>query len=215
MPPRLLRLAEESAREAFVATVSAGGLVIFPTDTVYGLGVRADRDEPVRRVYEAKGRPAHLALPVLVASAEGARKVSTGWTPEAEALAAAFWPGPLTLVLPAREGLSPLVLAGGRTVGVRMPNQPALLSWLAACDFPLAATSANRSGEAPAVRVEELAEELRAAVDLIVDGGPCPGAVPSTVVDVTSSPPRLLRAGPLAEQDILRLTAKLSDGASL
>ncbi len=212
MSTRLLRLEEtppEKALAAFVETATAGGLLVFPTDTVYGLGARADREESVRRVYEAKGRPAELALPILVGSVEGARRVGAEWSPAAQELAQAFWPGPLTIVVPAREGLSPLVTAGGATVGLRMPDYPPLLQWLAACDFPLAVTSANRSGRPAAGRVKELPARLREAVELILDGGPCPGGTPSSIVDVTSSPPQILRAGPLAEQDILHTVAKV------
>ena len=197
------------ATAAFRETAAAGALLIFPTDTVYGLAARADREDSVRRVYEAKGRPAELALPILVGSVEGARCVAD-WSDAAQRLAEAFWPGPLTLVLPARPGLAPLVTAGLGTVGVRMPDHGALLWWLAACDFPLAVTSANRSGEPPALRPADLPPELLAAADLLLDGGPSPGGVPSTVVDLTSSPPRVLRPGPISEQEILEALGNLS-----
>ena len=211
MSPRVLRLEETPADEALAAfadTARAGGLLIFPTDTVYGLGARADRDQPVQRIYEAKGRPGHLALPVLAASTQGARRAAAEWSPAAQALAEAVWPGPLTIVVPAWEGLSPLVTAGRGTVGLRVPDYPPLRGWLAACEFPVAVTSANRSGEAAATEARELPPELREAVDLLLDGGFCPGSTPSTVVDVTSSPPRVLRTGPITEQDILRALAK-------
>jgi L-threonylcarbamoyladenylate synthase len=212
MSARLLRLDEvsaEEARAAFLETADAGGLVIFPTDTVYGLGARADHGDPVRRIFAVKGRPTALALPVLVGSVEGARRVAD-WSLAAQRLAEAFWPGPLTMVVPARAGLSPLVTAGRGTVGIRMPDHAALLGWLEACDFPLAATSANRSGEPTAARAEDLPSELQEAVDLLLDGGACPGGVASTVVDLTSSPPHLLRRGPLSEQDILDTLRNLS-----
>jgi L-threonylcarbamoyladenylate synthase len=207
MSARVLRLDEVSPAEAraeFLATAAAGGLLIFPTDTVYGLGARADRERSVRRIYEVKGRPAELALPVLVGSVKGARRVAD-WSMAAQRLAEAFWPGPLTLVLPVRAELSALVTAGRGTVGVRMPDHAALLDWLEACDFPLAVTSANRSGEPPAVRVTDLPPELQEAVDLILDGGAYPGGVASTVVDLTSSPLQILRRGPISEQEILEV----------
>jgi L-threonylcarbamoyladenylate synthase len=214
MSARVLRLDEVSAAEARVAfreTTADGGLVIFPTDTVYGLGARADREEPVQRIYEVKGRPAELALPLLVGSVEAARRVAQ-WSPAAQRLAEAFWPGPLTLVLPERRlsGLRPLVTAGRGTVGVRRPDHAALLGWLEACDFPLAVTSANRSGAPAAVRVADLPPELRETVDLILDGGACPGGVASTVVDLASPPPQILRPGPVSEQDILDALGNLS-----
>jgi L-threonylcarbamoyladenylate synthase len=205
MKARLLRLAPASpaeALDAFRDTAAGGGLLIFPTDTVYGLGARADREEPVRRVYAAKGRPGELALPILVGSVEGARRVAQ-WSEAAQRLAEEFWPGPLTLVLEHRlSRLCPLVTGGRETVGVRRPDCEALRDWLEACDFPLAVTSANRSGEPPAVHPAQLPPELLAAADLLLDGGPAPGGVPSTVVDLTCTPPRVLRPGPVSEQDL-------------
>lgn len=212
MSPRCLRLGQASAQEirsAFLECATAGRLLLFPTDTVYGLGTRADREDSVRRLYQAKGRPADQALPILVGTTEQAHGVAASWPPAAQALARVFWPGPLTIVVPRAAGLSALVTGGAETVGVRLPAYPPLQEWLAACDFSMAVTSANLSGEPPALQVPDVPVALREAVDLIIDGGPCAGAIPSTVVDVTSSPPRVLRAGPVSEQDIRRVVAKM------
>ncbi len=212
MAPRRLRLAETPAalvRTAFVEAATAGELLVFPTDTVYGLAARADREASVQRIFAAKGRSAELALPVLVASLAQAQQRAAQWSPAAQALAEAGWPGPLTLVVPAAEGLAPGVTAGLGTVGLRVPDYPPLRDWLAACDFPLAVTSANLSGEPPATDPAALAAALLQHVALVLDGGPAPGGTASTVVDATSSPPRVLRPGPLPEQEIARIVGKL------
>ena len=204
--PPLLRLAGDSPEAllcAFLEVAAAGGLLIFPTDTVYGLAARADSPEAVQALFDVKQRPAHLALPVLVGDRQGLERVVASWPPVAEALASAFWPGPLTLVLPRRPDLAPRVTGGRDSVGVRLPDHPALASWLAACPFPLAVTSANRSGEPEAATLAEIPAELRSAVALIVDGGPCPGGQPSTGVDLTGDAPRVLRPGPITEAQIL------------
>jgi len=206
---RILQLADTSSDDlmnSLVEVAAAGGLLILPTDTVYGLGVRADREEAVRRLYHVKQRPPELALPVLIGSRADLARVAGAWPPAAEALAQAFWPGPLTLVVPKHPEVCALVTAQGETVGVRLPDHAALRNWLSACDFPLAVTSANLSGEPPPTCVDEIPPHLRASADLILDGGTCPGGVPSTVVDVTCSPPRLLREGPLPTEEIEKLT---------
>lgn len=203
---RILRLAEgdpDRVRCAFVQAARAGQLLLFPTDTVYGLGGRADRDETVAAIYEAKRRPAELALPVLVGSVEQLGQVVSRWPEGAERLARRFWPGPLTLVLPRAPGLSVRISPGERTVGVRMPDHPELLSWLQACEFPLAVTSANLSGQPPAVAAEGIPPELRDASGLLLDGGPCRGGTASTVVQATGPEPRIVRPGPIGEEDIL------------
>ena len=204
--PRLLRLAEdppEAVLLAFLDAAAAGELLIFPTDTVYGLGARADSPEALETLFAVKRRPAELALPILVGDRAGLDGVIAAWPPAAEAVASAFWPGPLTLVLPRAPGLSPRVTGGRDSVGVRMPDHPALLSWLCACPFPLAVTSANLSGQPEAVALEEIPAELQSAVAVVVDGGRCPGGEPSTVVDLTGGDPRVLRPGPITESQII------------
>lgn len=202
---RLREVSPEEARARFVEVASAGGLLIFPTDTVYGLAARADLTPPVEALFAAKQRPAERRLPVLIGSWEDLPRAVSSWPAGAAALAEAFWPGPLTLVVPAAPGLSPLVTAGGNTVGVRMPDHAALRSWLSACPFPVAVTSANLSGSSPAVRPEEIPPEVAKSVSLILDGGPCVGGQPSTVVEVGTSGWRLLRPGPVAAEDLHRV----------
>ncbi len=206
--PEVLHLSEVSPEKVlarFVEVASAGGLLIFPTDTVYGLAGRADLTPAVEALFAVKQRPAELRLPVLIGSLEELPRVVSFWPPGAAALAEAFWPGPLTLVVPAAPGLSPLVTARGDTVGVRMPDHAALRSWLSACAFPVAVTSANLSGSSPAVRPEEIPPELAKFVSLILDGGPCAGGRASTVVEVEPSGWRLLRPGPVSAEDLRRV----------
>ncbi|HEY3398041.1 MAG TPA: L-threonylcarbamoyladenylate synthase [Armatimonadota bacterium] len=202
---RCLPLAETDpavVRDAFVAAAGAGELLIFPTDTVYGLGARADDATAVARIFAAKQRPAGLPLPVLLSSAAAWPSVAAAWPPAAQALAAAFWPGALTLVVPRAASLSLAVTAGGETVGVRVPDHAALRDWLGACAFPLAVTSANLSGAPPATRLAEVPASVCAVAGLLLDGGPCPGGTASTVVDVSGPEPRILRPGPITEQEL-------------
>lgn len=172
-----------------------GGLVAFPTETVYGLGAHALDAEAVGRIFAAKGRPASNPLIVHVADTEAARRLASEWPARAERLAARFWPGPLTLVVPKAASVPPVVTADGDTVGVRVPAHPAALDLLRAAGVPVAAPSANRSEEVSPTTAQHVADSLGDRVDLILDGGPTEVGLESTVVDVTVSPPRLLRPG--------------------
>lgn len=179
----------------------AGKLVILPTETVYGLACRADDDAALRRLIEAKGRASDKALPIVLPHPAMLPQVARV-TVEAQQLAAAFMPGPLTLVLPRLPHVSTLVTGGRETVGVRVPDLPFTRAILAACGLAVVATSANLAGEPPATSVSALSSVLREAVALIVDGGPSSGGEASTVVDLTVQPPAVLRAGPVSEDDI-------------
>ncbi|MCE5239372.1 threonylcarbamoyl-AMP synthase [bacterium] len=179
----------------------AGKLVILPTETVYGLACRADDEAALQRLTEAKGRASDKALPIVLPHPAMLSQVARV-TVEAQQLATAYMPGPVTLVLPRLPQVSPLVTGGRDTVGVRVPDLPLTRAILAACGLPVVATSANLAGEAPATSVSALSSALREAVALIVDGGPCPGGEASTVVDLTVQPPAVLRVGPVSEEDI-------------
>jgi L-threonylcarbamoyladenylate synthase len=122
---------------------------------------------------------------------------------------ARFWPGPLTLILPARPELPDLVTGGTGTVGVRQPRQPLICRWLAALGLPVTGTSANRAGREPLTLAAEVAREFGGAVDLILDAGPCPGGLPSTIVDVTATPPRLVRAGAINKEELVKIIRDL------
>lgn len=182
--------------------LAAGKLVIIPTDTVYGIACRADDERAVRALFAAKRRPLSKPLPLLLSDAQALEEVSSELPDGVRKLARAFWPGALTLVVRKSALVSDLVTAGQPTVGVRVPDLPVAIAVLAACDFPVAVTSANISDEQAAVAVEELPAELLEAVAVVLDSGRCPGEVPSTVVDVTGVPPRILRQGPVTEADI-------------
>ncbi len=192
MALKMSREAWEKARQV----LASGGLVAFPTDTVYGLGCDLRNVEAIERIYQVKGRPAHKALPLLLAGAEHLHKVVNNVPPVAAALGEAFWPGALTLVLPSRGDL-PAELGGGRTIGVRVPDHGELRSFIESCGGAIASTSANLSSQPDALDAQQAAAYLGDGVQLIIDGGYAPGGIPSTVIDCTADPPRLLREGPL------------------
>lgn len=184
------------------AVLRAGGLVAFPTETVYGLGANALDADAVGRIFAAKGRPSNNPLIVHVADVEQAKWLTTSWPPLAAELAARFWPGPLTLVLPRRPEVPAIVTAGGPTVAIRMPAHPVARALIRAAGVPVAAPSANRSGQLSPTRAEHVLEGLSGRIDLVLDAGPVERGIESTVLDLTTSPPRLLRPGPLAPQEI-------------
>jgi L-threonylcarbamoyladenylate synthase len=176
-------------------TLRAGGLVAFPTETVYGLGANALDADAVARIFAAKGRPATNPVIVHVATVEEVALVAAHWPEAAARLAAAFWPGPLTLVLARRPEVPDVVTAGGPTVAVRIPAHPVALRLLTMLGLPVAAPSANRSNRLSPTTAEHVFRDLDGRIDLLLDGGPTPGGIESTVVDVTSRPARLLRPG--------------------
>jgi L-threonylcarbamoyladenylate synthase len=184
------------------AVLRGGGLVAFPTETVYGLGANALDAEAVARVFAAKGRPATNPLIVHVAGAEQARVVTADWPAAAEPLAVRFWPGPLTLVLPKRATVPEIVTAGGPTVAVRVPAHPVALALILETGVPVAAPSANRSTQLSPTRAEHVLRGLDGRIDLLLDGGPTTGGLESTVLDLTASPPRLLRPGLVTPAEI-------------
>jgi L-threonylcarbamoyladenylate synthase len=172
-----------------------GGLVVFPTETVYGLGANALDAGAVAKIFAAKGRPAGNPIIVHVAEVDDAKKLASAWPEVAQKLAERFWPGPLTLVLPKSACVPDLVTAGGPTVAIRIPAHPVALALLRACKLPLAAPSANRSTELSPTRPEHVIAGLGDSIDLLLDAGPTSGGLESTVLDVTTDPPRLLRPG--------------------
>ncbi|WP_169973275.1 L-threonylcarbamoyladenylate synthase [Tautonia rosea] len=183
----------------------AGGLVAFPTETVYGLGADATNPEAVARIFSAKGRPSTNPLIVHTDGPELARRCVSHWSEAAETLARHFWPGPLTLVLP-RSALIPDLVTGGRdTVGVRVPDVPVARSLISRVGRPLAAPSANRSTGISPTRAEHVSQALNGRIDLILDAGPTAVGLESTVLDLTSDPPRILRPGPI-QAEALSLT---------
>ena len=188
-----------------VLVLREGGVVAFPTDTLYGLGADVFNASALQRVFDIKGRPAELALPVLVADWPQVEVVAVGLTEAARRLAAAFWPGSLTLVLPKSPSLSLLVTGGRDTVAVRMPDHPVPLTLAAQLGRPITGTSANRSGEADLKTLAAVQATLGGSVDCIVDVGPPPQGTPSTVVDLTGDVPALIREGAIPFAEVLRV----------
>jgi L-threonylcarbamoyladenylate synthase len=185
-----------------VRILADGGLVAFPTDTVYGVGAHAFQPDAVERIYIAKIRPRDKAIPILLARADDLSLVAERVMEAAWLLAERFWPGGLTLVLPKKASVPDVVSAGGPTVAVRVPDHPVSLALMAALGAPLAATSANLSGHPSPVTAVEVQAELGGRIELILDGGRCPGGVPSTVLDLTTDPLTILRAGAIAVEEI-------------
>lgn len=192
---RLLSATPEGIADA-ARLLAAGGLVAFPTETVYGLGGDARSDRAVARIFEAKGRPRFNPLIVHLPDVETARRYAR-FDDAAERLAGAFWPGPLTLVLPLGEApLSPLVTAGLPSVAIRIPAHPLARELLRAFGGPLAAPSANPSGRVSPTRAAHVLEGLSGRIEAVLDGGPCEVGVESTILGL-DGPPRLLRPGGL------------------
>ena len=197
---RTLRLSQGQAPEA-AAILGRGGLVAIPTETVYGLAARAGDPVAVARVFEAKDRPRFNPLIVHAASVEAAFALGMAGE-EARRLAAAFWPGPLTLVLPLAAPLPHLVTAGSRRVAVRVPAHPLALEVLAALGEPVAAPSANPSGRISPTTAEHVLAGLDGRIEAVIDGGPCAVGLESAIVGLGDGPPRLLRPGGVPSEAI-------------
>jgi L-threonylcarbamoyladenylate synthase len=189
------------------ALLRAGGVVAYPTETFYGLGALASREDALLRLSAAKLRPDGRPLPLLAADEGQVREVAVLADEVALRLAARFWPGPLTLVLPARGGLSRLVTAGDATVAIRVPGSEVARRLAAATGGALVSTSANLSGEPPPVRPRDLAPDLLRRIDFVLDGGEAPGGLPSTIVAFDRGGVRLVRAGAVPWDEICRLAA--------
>jgi L-threonylcarbamoyladenylate synthase len=213
METRILSTNDPSAFDAALEVLCHGGVVAFPTDTVYGVGAHAFRPEAVRQLYVAKNRPAEKAIPLLIASADDLLLVAAEVSEIARRLAVHFWPGGLTLVVP-RHPRVPGAVSSGPTVAVRVPDHPVPLALIAALGAPLAATSANLSGQPSPITAGQVDSQLRGRIALVLDGGPCPGGVPSTVVDVTVDPPVILRHEAISTETIRSVLQGLREGDS-
>lgn len=178
-----------------VERLRAGGLVAFPTETVYGLGADARSEQAVRAVFTAKGRPASNPLIVHIADERAARNIAGQWTAAARTLASRFWPGPLTIVVPRHPSLPAIVAAGGDTVALRCPDHPLALALLEAFDGPLVGPSANRSGMLSPTTADHVRASLAGQDIMVLDGGPCRGGIESTVISVAAARPTVLRRG--------------------
>jgi L-threonylcarbamoyladenylate synthase len=192
--PEIIRRAAEVLRDQ--------GLVAFPTETVYGLGANALDPRAVQNIFSAKGRPANNPLIVHVADVEAARELAVNWPPTAAALAERFWPGALSMVVAKRDIVPDVATAGAATVALRVPAHPVALALLRASRLPIAAPSANRSLAVSPTRAEHVLKGLRGRIDLLLDAGPTPGGLESTVLDLSRSRPTLLRPGLVMRSEI-------------
>jgi L-threonylcarbamoyladenylate synthase len=200
MKTTILFAANGDAISHALEILNRGGLVAFPTDTVYGVGALAFNAPAVESIYAAKDRPVEKAIPILIGGPEDLDKVTADIPPIAAKLAARFWPGPLTLVVPKHPDL-PDVVSTAPTVGVRVPDHPVARALLRAAG-PMAVTSANISGEANPRTAGEVSRQLSGRIPLILDGGETPGGIPSTVVNCLGTEPVILREGPVTLKDI-------------
>ncbi len=189
----------DSVKEA-LRIIQSGGLVAFPTDTVYGLAADIHSTSAIDRIYQAKGRDMAKAIPVLIGCLDHLDQIASTFPESARRLAKRFWPGALTLIVPRRADL-PENLSAGPTVAVRMPDYSPVLTVLQHCG-PLAVTSANRSGQSNPLSAGDVMEQLNSRIDLVLDGGPVSGGIPSTIVDCTVEPPVIIRHGAITDEDI-------------
>lgn len=194
MPAPIVNASDPAAIARAVEILRGGGVIAFPTDTVYGIGAHGLIGEAVERLYAIKERPNDKSIPLLLASADDVLLAAREVPPAARALMRRYWPGALTIVLRKQPHL-PDAVSGTDTVAVRVPDHPVVRALIRALGAPLAATSANKSGRPELLDAQAIAAELGTGLELILDGGPLAGGVPSTVVDVTVEPLRILREG--------------------
>ena len=185
------------------ALVRAGGIVAYPTDTLYGLAADPGNAAAMAQLYRIKGRPVDLAIPLIASGVSQIEAAGGVLDAPARRLAAAFWPGPLTIVLPAWPGLDARVHAGLGTVAVRVPDHAVARMLADECGWPITSTSANISGEAATRVPGDVRASLGASLDALVDAGPSPGGAPSTIVDLAGGVPRLVRAGAVPWERVL------------
>ena len=198
----ILRASSADVPRRAVETLSHGGVIVFPTDTVYGLGCRIDNDAAVQRVYALKNRPRTEGLPVLLADVAQLDQYARDVSVAARRLVGRFWPGALTVVVWRSERVSSLVAGGGSTVALRVPNHPVPRALIRAVGVPIVGTSANTHGMPPPVMAQLAVFDLGDRVDMVLDGGRTPWGRESTVVDVTTEFPKVLREGAIAAREI-------------
>ena len=203
----LLRLKKENVMHALYRAIDVlmnGGIVAYPTETFYGLGVKFDREDSLEKLHVIKQRPHEKALSVIIGSREFIDHLALSINDNAECLMKRFWPGPLTLIVSAKEDVSTFITGGTHTVAVRIPGESFALRLAECARFPITATSANLSGKPPARDAETVVEYFGDAIDLIIDGGPTKGKLPSTIVDVTGENLHIVREGMIKRQVLLR-----------
>ncbi|MFP3896334.1 MAG: L-threonylcarbamoyladenylate synthase [Anaerolineales bacterium] len=193
---------EEGTLSKTLKALREGKSVVFPTDTVYGVGCDLWQSEAIARLYRAKRRPKEMPIPVLVSAPKYTHEVAQDVPLSFEKVVDQFWPGGLTLILPRRPAVPSILCAGGNTIAVRMPAHPWALELIEKAGGSLAVTSANLSGRPAATTAQEALDDLKGRVSLVIDGGECPGGMASTILDLTQDPPLILRTGPLGLHDL-------------
>ena len=196
--------------ERAISTLKQGGIVAFPTDTVYGLGACADIGQAVERIYQVKERPRNMALPLLLADISQISDVAHPVPQIAWVLARSFLPGALTLVLHKSSSVPDIVTGGGETVAVRVPNHLIPVTLVEGVGAPIVGTSANLSDKPSALTADEVYSQFGDNLDLIIDGGRCPGGKESTIVDVTGETPVVLREGAISREELKQICRSIA-----
>jgi L-threonylcarbamoyladenylate synthase len=202
---RLLKLDEDNTKNILslaVELLKNGGIIAYPTETFYGLGAKFDMDAALKKIYEIKQRPQDKAMPMIIGEKDLLPIITEGISITSSVLMDKFWPGPLTLILPARENLSEYITAGTRTVAVRIPGESFALRLAQTAHFPITATSANLSGLPPARDIGTVLGYFGDRLDLIIDAGPTPGGLPSTIVDARGAALKILREGVIGRKNL-------------
>jgi L-threonylcarbamoyladenylate synthase len=197
-----------------VELLRAGEVVALPTETVYGLAANALDEKAVSKIFQIKGRPANNPIIIHVTGIEMAKRCVKNWPELADKLSKSFWPGPLTMVLPRAKEIPEIVTAGGETVGIRWPSHPFIQAVIRECDFPLAAPSANLSNQISPTNAEHVRQQLAGEVSLIVDGGQSQVGIESTVLDLSMSPPQILRPGMIHAESLAAVCGKIQNPKS-
>jgi len=196
--------------EKGISILKQGGLVAFPTDTVYGLGACADIQQAVERLYQVKQRPLNMALPLLLANTAQLGEIAEPVPEIAWLLVRRFLPGALTLVLPKSNLVPDIITAGGKTIAVRIPAHPIPVALAEGMGAPIVGTSANLSGRSSSLTADEVYSQFGDKIDLIIDGGRCPGGKESTIVDVTGETPLILRQGAISREELKQVCEVIS-----
>jgi L-threonylcarbamoyladenylate synthase len=205
---RLLTLDEDNIKAILSLTVDLlknGGIIAYPTETFYGLGAKFDINNALKKVYEIKQRPQDKAMPLIIGERNLLPVIAVGVSSAASALMDKFWPGPLTLIIPARDNVSEYITAGTHTVAVRIPGESFALHLAQTARFPITATSANLSGLPPARDIETVLAYFGDRIDLVIDAGTTPGGLPSTIVDTRGAAIKVLREGTIDRKSLERL----------
>ena len=199
------KTAIEKQIEKAVAILKNGGLVAYPTDTVYGLGACMTDTTAVNRIFQVKGRPKGMALPVLLADRKQVEELTTAVSPAAHCLIDEFFPGALTIILPKSSIVPEIITGGGNTIAFRIPDHPVPLALIKGLGKPIVGTSANLSGQPSALTAAEVQTQIGDKIDMVIDGGRCPGGIESTVVDLSGEKPVIRRQGAISIEKLRKI----------